>query len=224
MKVDQSSYVSREESFEIENPEVSVTTITSDVKIKESLDGKCEVVILAKSEKAKRLAELVEIVAIGRKISIRVDKKNRDFWGLSDGGLHGLSVILTLPKTSTLKVKTVSADVEVDQTLAGLELGSVSGDITVLQNPQGTCVVKTVSGDISTHTFSACHYVLKSVSGNIRVFVAPNLEVEVDGKTLSGDMESEIPLNQGDFSPSGGKEVVNISTSTLSGNFVLARN
>lgn len=129
-----------------------------------------------------------------------------------------------LPNTSTLKIKTVSADIKVGQTLARLEIASVSGDITILRNPEGSCVVKTVSGDISTHTFSACQYSLRSISGDIQVQVAPDLEVDVDGNSISGDLNSEISLNINNEAPNGDAKVVTISTSTISGDFTLARN
>lgn len=224
MKIDQSHHLTREESFDIETPEVSVMTISSEVTIIESVDGKSHVQLLSKSEKTKNLAELVEIIATDKKLTVRIDKRNHNHWGLGDGGLHGLSVILMLPMKSTLKIKTVSADIEVNQTLARLEIASVSGDVTILQNPEGSCVVKTVSGDISTHTFSACDYTLKSISGDIRVNVAPDLEVDVDGNSISGDLKSEISLNAGGDSPTNSTKVVKITTTTISGDFNLARN
>lgn len=224
MKFNESLHIAREETFEIETPEVSVMTISSEVAIMESLDGKCHIKISADSEKAKHLAELVEIVATNNKLTVSVDKRSRNFWGLGDGGLHGLTVILSLPETSKLKIKTVSADIEVNQALAGLEVASVSGDVTVVRNPEGNCTIKTVSGDISTHTYSACQYSLKSVSGDIRVQVAPDLEVDVDGNSISGDLSSEISLDANGESPINNAKVVKITTSTISGDFALARN
>ena len=139
-------------------------------------------------------------------------------------GSSELLVVVSLPNTAVLKTKTVSADVEVNQTLLSADIGTVSGDISVLRNPAGACSLKTVSGDISTHTFSSCQYSLKSVSGDIKVRVAPGLEVDVDGKTVSGDLESEISLNSNTDAQSENTEVVTIRTSTVSGDFTLARN
>lgn len=217
------SNIAREESFELENPEVSVGTVFSDVKVMESTDGKCHVEIYGKSEGAKNLAELVEINSEGQKISINVDKRNKGLRGFFRGGSTDLLVTIKLPKTSTLKVRTVSADVEVNQSLRSIEVGSVSGDITVFKNPSGACTLKTVSGDITAHTISACQYSLKSVSGDISVQIAPGLEVDVDGKSISGDLESEISLNSHEDVHAGNSELVTISTSTISGDFKLSR-
>ncbi len=224
MKVTGSSNVLREEAFDIENPEVSVATVSSDVQVLESPDGKCHVVIFGKTDDARNLEELVEIAARDGKVSIRVDKKSHGFRGLFSGASADLFVLVKLPKTSTLKITTVSADVEVDQALLSVDIGTVSGDISVLHNPAGGCNLKTVSGDISTHTFSSCQYSLKSVSGDIKVHVAPGLEVDVDGKSVSGDLESEISLNSNFGAPSENAEIVTIRTSTVSGDFTLARN
>ncbi len=87
---------------------------------------------MAESEKTKQLAESVEIVESHGKLTVSVDKKSRNFWGLGDSGLHALSIELALPKTANVKVKTVS-------------------------------------GDIATHTFSACDYTLKNASGDFNL-------------------------------------------------------
>jgi len=224
MKINDSSNVLREEAFDIENPDVSVATVSSDVQVVESLDGKCHVVIFGKADDVRNLGELVEIDSRNGKVSIRVDKKSHGFRGLFSGASADLFVLIKLPTTSTVKVTTVSADVEVNQTVLSIDIGTVSGDISVLRNPAGACNLKTVSGDISTHTFSSCQYSLKSVSGDIKVRVAPGLEVDVDGKTVSGDLESEISLNSNTDAPSENIEVVTIRTSTVSGDFTLARN
>jgi Putative adhesin len=237
MKSDKTLQVAREESFDIERPEVSVLSISTEITVVESQDGKSHVRILADSKKAMKLAEMVEIDAVDRKLTIRVDKKtwsvntslpldmkNQNFWGLNFGGLRGLSVEIALPKSTELKIKTVSGDLQINQTVSELEIGSVSGDVTISQNPSASCTIKTVSGDIATHTFSACDYTLKSVSGDIKVYVAPDLNVEVDGNSISGDLNSEISLDETPSEPTNTGGVVRITTSTISGDFNLVRN
>ena len=222
MKSHQSLEVAREESFEIERPEVSVISVSSQVNVVESQDGKCHVRILAASKKALNLAELVEIVQVDQKLTVRTLKKT---WSIkpSRRSDQGLSVEIALPESAHIKIKTVSGDLEIHQSLSEIEIGSVSGDVTINQNPSGDCKIKTVSGDIATHTYSACNYILKSVSGDIKVYVAPDLNVEVDGNSISGDLNSEIPLDGTEEASGNSDKVVKISTSTISGNFNLAR-
>ena len=224
MKSDQTYYTVKEESFDLVRPEVSLSSIARDIAIIESLDGQCHVKILADSKKAMEKAGQVEIVESNGKLTVRFYKKGRTFWGISDNSGHGLSVELMLPSSASVKIKSVSGDIEVDQTLATLEVGSVSGDVTITRNPETICVVKTVSGDILTHTYSACDYKLKSISGDIKVHVAPNLSVEVDGNSVSGDLNSEISLDETSSESTVTDKVVKITTSTISGDFNLVRN
>lgn len=214
----------RTEIFEIENPALNVTTISSDVRIVESDDGRIVVEIYANTEDGRKLAENAEISVIGSTISVEVGKGNRglkDLFGFNDSGM---SLIVRVPKTSVINVKAVSADVEVDVTSVNLEITTVSGDVTTRRNPTSRCNVKTVSGDVVAHTFSGCEYTLKSVSGDLTVHVAPGLEIEVDGKSISGEMTSEISLDDSSDSTFASAGTVMISASTVSGDFSLARN
>ena len=224
MKSDKTLYIAREESFEIESPEVFVTTMTSTVTISESLDGRSHVKILSKSKKALEEASLVEISAEVGELNVRFYKKGRKFWGISDDWLSDLSTEISLPRTSKVQIKTVSGGIEVNQALASLQIGTISGDVVISQNPATSCVVKTVSGDIATHTFSACDYKLKSISGDIKVHIAPDLMVEVDGNSVSGELNSEISLDGDSDSSASSNKVVTITTSTISGDFNLVRN
>lgn len=223
MSTNEFSNVLREETLDISEPEVSIYTVSSDVWICESSDSKCHIEIRGRSARTKDLAEPVDITSTGRTLSIHVDRKNRRLGGLLGAGASNLKIIVRLPKESSLKIKTVSADVMVEPGVRLLDIGSVSGDIVVLHNPAGICNLKTVSGDISTRTFSSCQYTLKSVSGDIKVLVAQGLEVDVDGKTVSGDLSSEISLNSNSEPSEESPELVTISTSTVSGDFALAR-
>lgn len=224
MKIKESSNIWVQDVFDLDNPEVSISTVASNVTVKESPDGKCHVTIYGKSHRPEDLAEIVQISSGDRTLSVRVDKRNTGFRGLFGAGSPELLVVVTVPKTTELKINAVSADIEVVPTVRNIDIGTVSGDILIRHNPAGACNLKTVSGDISTTTFSSCQYALRSISGDIKVLVAPGLEVDVDGKTISGDLASEISLNAGENSASENSELVTISTSTVSGDFTLARN
>ena len=224
MKFHKELYTARDESFEIESPEVFVESILSNITINESQDGKCHVKILADSKKALEEAEFVEISAEVGELNVRFYKKGHKFWGINSDSLSGLSAEIALPGSSNVKIKTVSGNIEVNQALANLQIKSISGDVLISQNPATTCIVKTVAGNIVTHTFSACDYTLKSISGDIKVHVAPDLDVDVDGNSVSGELSSEIALDGVNDSSTSSSRVVRITTSTISGNFNLARN
>lgn len=224
MRINESSSVLHEETFDIDNPDVSIATVSSDVKIAASPDGKCHITVFGKSDSARNLSELIDITQKNRSLSIRVDKHNRGWRGLLNSISSKFLVVVKLPLSAELKISTISGDVEVDQIVQSIDTNCISGTISILHNPSGPCALKTISGDISTHTFSSCRYSLSSVSGDIKVHIAPDLEVEVDGKSISGVLESEISLNSNTQTPSKNSEAVVINASTISGNFTLARN
>ncbi len=216
--------VLRSEIFQIENPEVSVQTTSDDVRVLESPDSRCHIEVSGNSEKAQEFADLIEITANGRGIDIKVGYENKRFWRNFAGRSHDLNILIKLPKASSLKARLVSANIEIAQRLENLRIESVSGDISVIQNPTSHCEIKSISGDITTRTFSSCHYSLKTVSGDITVHVAPGLEIDMDGKSVSGDMESEIALDSHASLSASDSDVVVITATTISGDFVLARN
>lgn len=114
-----------------------------------------------------------------------------------------------------LNLSTVSSDIsilesengqtiiEIDVTVLNLDVTTVSGDVAIRKNPTTHCIVKTVSGDVIAHTYSGCEYSLKSVSG---------------------DMNSEILLDADSDSTFKSAGAVSISASTVSVDFMLARN
>lgn len=219
-----SLYVLRSETFDIENPDIYIEVVPDDVKIVESEDGKSHVDIFAKSESAKQMADLIDISASGNKISVHVRRKNGGLMQFFSGHSSHLTVVIKLPKASLVKVKTISGDVQVDLGVEKLEVTTISGDISVLQNPSEICTLNSISGDITARTFSGCHYSLRSISGDIKIHVAPNLDIDVDGKSISGDMKSEISLDSNGNSGSDVSEVVVITANTISGDFALVRN
>lgn len=220
----ESLHLVRNETFDVDSPEVYVQTVSGSVKIIESIDGMCHVKIAATPNGEKYLADAIDITSHGRKVSVRVGKQNGRLRDLFSARAFDVFIEIEVPRTSTVKVNAVSADIEVNQTLTNLDVNTVSSDVSVLKNPARTCAIKTVSGDINVHTFSGCDFALKSVSGDIGVHVAPGLEIDVDSKSVSGDLESEIDLGSYSDSRTENAEKVTISAVTVSGDFVLARN
>lgn len=214
----------RTENFEIKNPALVLTCVDSDISIVESEDGRTTVQLFADSASRREFAANARITSDGSTVTIQISKKKgtlRDLFNFNGGGV---SILLQVPRSAVLNLKTVSADIDTNVTVLNLGVVTVSGDVTIHQNPTTHCSVKTVSGDVVTHTFSGCEYSLKSVSGDISVHVAPGLEIEVDGKSVSGDMTSEISLDAESDATFESAGTVSISASTVSGDFTLARN
>jgi DUF4097 and DUF4098 domain-containing protein YvlB len=222
--IKQSGELTRLEVFDIENARVHLETVSGAITVRESEDEKCRIQIFATSENGRKLADEAEIQVIGKKIAIRIRWKETGFKRFFNGFSEGVNIVLELPQSAALSIRAVSADIEIESTLASLDINSVSSDISVLQNPTSTCALKTVSGDITTHTYSACNYTLRSVSGDIKVHVEPGLDIEVDGKSLSGDTESEISLSSNSNNSGADAERVTVSAATVSGDIKIARN
>ncbi|MFT7090493.1 MAG: DUF4097 and DUF4098 domain-containing protein YvlB [Candidatus Azotimanducaceae bacterium] len=98
----------------------------------------------------------------------------------------GSNLIIYVPMLSRVAVKAVATDIEVSDVLGGMQVRSISGDIT-LTNGQKQISLKTVSGNIETSKTSG-KLEASSASGDIQVKAHQgNLGIE----TLSGDIEIE---------------------------------
>ncbi len=218
------SFLIRSESFDIASPIVSIETASTDVTVIESTDGRVHLEILGDSEVAKEIASSILVTVQNQNIKVQVQKPHGGLLGFFKGHLSDLEIVMSLPIASELSIRTISGDVDVDVAVISNSINTVSGDIEILKNPSTFCNLKTVSGDISARTFSGCQYSLKSVSGDISVTVAPNLDISVDGSSMSGDLLSEIALDSTNDSSAEKLGAVDIEAKTISGDFTLARN
>jgi hypothetical protein len=145
----------------------------------------------------------------------------------------------------------VSGDVDVTGIGGHVEVNSVSGDV-VVRNVRGTVSAHSVSGDatledvdgadVDANTVSGDvafggpirpdgRYAFKSVSGDVTLRVAGELNARISLSTVSGDIESDFPVTIGgggrfgrrnmDFTVGSGG--ARIELGTVSGDFRLVR-
>ena len=138
----------------------------------------------------ERLLEEVEIRQDGNRITVAFRGKAKFGFSLSPLSLvfsNELRVRASVPHGAGVKVKTASADTQLDGHFGSLAINSVSGDVRLRGEVAGDATLKTVSGDadldrvdgdISAHT----------VSGDLRI--GP-VEGSADAKTVSGDIRFE---------------------------------
>jgi DUF4097 and DUF4098 domain-containing protein YvlB len=121
------------------------------------------------------------------------------------------------------KVGTASGDVSVELASDDLTVESVSGDVKVGE-AAADCRAKTTSGDISVGKATSGRVDLQAVSGDLRVGVAAGSLLHVEGESVSGDLRSEIPLDDAppEQGGSAGPEL-NIWLKTISGDAVVRR-
>ena len=135
----------------------------------------------------ERLLEEVEIRHDGNRITVAFRGKAKFGFSLSPLSLvftNELRVRASIPHGAGVKVKTASADTQLEGHFGPLAINSVSGDVRLRGEVAGDANLKTVSGDadldrvdgnISAHT----------VSGDLRI--GP-VEGSTDLKTVSGDI------------------------------------
>lgn len=109
-----------------------------------------------------------------------------------------------------LSVTTASGDVRAEAA-ASVDLKSASGDLW-LGRLHGGASMSTASGDITVARFEGDRLDARSMSGDVRVAVAPGRRYEVGLSSLAGDIRSDFPV-QGD----GSGATARLDAKTVSG-------
>jgi hypothetical protein len=123
--------------------------------------------------------ERVEVTGEGNRTSIRVILPQGHHWGMRDGEAH---LVIHVPANSSVAASMVSSDLKVSAVRGGLELRTVSGNIS--GEGGGDVHANAVSGDIHLTANSAKVIEVKAISGDI-VLTGGNADVEAS--TVSGD-------------------------------------
>jgi DUF4097 and DUF4098 domain-containing protein YvlB len=118
------------------------------------------------------------------------------------------------------RIETASGDVEVAHAVGELAARSVSGDMTI-QAADGSVQANSVSGDVRLEAVQRGQVKVQSVSGDVVVAVREGVRLWVDAQSLSGDMDSELPVSDG---PVGdGEAELELRVKTVSGDLHLTR-
>ena len=116
---------------------------------------------------------------------------------------------------------TASGDVEVGAASNRVEVKGTSGSIRLGELSQGARIMN-VSGDVRVLSVDRGTLHVRSVSGDVSVGVAEGVDLHVDVETMSGSVNSEIPLD--DAPRSARRETrVDLSVRSVSGNVDIAR-
>jgi hypothetical protein len=110
-----------------------------------------------------------------------------------------VSVHVRVPSGVRFSGSTVSGDVEVDGLTADVQAHSVSGDVSV--STRGSVEAGSVSGDLQlTMGRLPAHGSLefRTVSGDVEITLPRDAGAEFRASTLSGDIESDFPLERSD--------------------------
>lgn len=159
--------------------------------------------------------------------TVRQDGRQISVIGPKRGGLFGgdsrLDVRITLPTGSSAVVRTGSADISVQGTLAGTQLKSGSGDVR-FDTATGPLLVETGSGDIR---IEAAREALKIKSGSGDIVIG-ELDAVTAISTGSGDVrvltsngQTVVKTGSGDLEV--GDSTRDVSLTTGSGDLVVNR-
>jgi hypothetical protein len=131
-----------------------------------------------------------------------------------------LAVIGEIERDAT--VKTVSGDVRLDRVGGNLRFTTVSGDVLV-RSVGRSVEGKAVSGDVRLESTREGNVAVQSVSGDIEVGVEPGTNLDVDAGSVSGDLDSEVPLGSDPTDGEGSGPTLVVRGKTVSGDFRVFR-
>ncbi len=119
-------------------------------------------------------------------------------------------------------VKTVSGDARLERIGGELRVQTVSGDVTA-QTVGSAVTAKTVSGDFRIDSLREGHVTAQSVSGDIELGVAAGTKLDVDAGSVSGELDSEVPLGSDPDAIGGEGPTLVVRGKTVSGDFRVFR-
>ena len=120
-------------------------------------------------------------------------------------------------------VVTVSGDVGVERIDTALTVRSISGDVAVA-SVAGELGVSTTSGDVEIRAVHGGDVRVQTVSGDVRIGVARGTHVWIDAASVSGDLESELGLEDHDVASDDSEaSVVPLHVKTVSGDVSVVR-
>ena len=123
--------------------------------------------------------------------------------------------------SSQASLVTVSGDLGVERVDASLTARAVSGDVTI-GGISGPLALSTTSGDVDIKSVAGGDVRVQTVSGDVRVGIAPGTRTWIDAASVSGRLESELGLDQ---EPAAETEeaVIPVHVKTVSGDVSIVR-
>jgi hypothetical protein len=148
--------------------------------------------------------ERVDVTGDGNRTSINVILPNDRNWGMRDGEAH---LVVHVPANSSIAASLVSSDVKISAVHGGLDLRTVSGNIS--GEGGGDVHLNSVSGDIHFKATAGKVIEIRAISGDVEVTGG---NVQIDATTVSGNAR----LNLGSVSRARFKTVSGDFTAALS--------
>lgn len=189
-----------QKTFDIDGPaQIEVRLASGEIVVDPTLEGQIEVELTAHDDESQRLVDDARVELNEGHLIVDVPNKRGGFSFSLGFTRQGITCRIRCPRSSTLAVRSKSADVVARGTLGGLNVSTASGDVEAT-HVEGGVNIKSASGDTR----------VQEIGGGANV------------QTASGDIELEIvrgPVNVN--SASGdvtiGEAYDNVSANTVSG-------
>jgi len=126
---------------------------------------------------------------------------------------------------SEASLATVSGDLAVGRAEGPITARAVSGDVTI-GSLRASLGLSTTSGDIDVRSVEAGEVRIQTVSGDVRVGVGRGTRVWIDAGTISGDLDSQLGVDDEKPSavePGTEADVVPLHLKTVSGDVSIVR-
>jgi DUF4097 and DUF4098 domain-containing protein YvlB len=189
-----------QKTFDIDGPaQIDVRLASGEIVVDPTLEGQIEVELTAHDDESQRLVDDARIELNDGHLVIDVPNKRGGFSFSLGFTRQGITCRIRCPHSSSLSVRSKSADVVARGTLGGLNVSTASGDVEA-NRIAGGVNIKSASGDTR----------VQEISGGANV------------QTASGDIELEIvrgPLsvNSASGDVTIGEAYDNVTANTVSG-------
>ena len=189
-----------QKTFDIDGPaQIEVRLASGEIVVDPTLAGRIEVELTAHDDESQRLVDDARVELSDGQLIVDVPNKRGGFSFSLGFTRQGITCRIRCPQSSSLSVRSKSADVVARGTLGGLNVSTAAGDIEA-DRVEGSANIKSASGDTR----------VREVSGGVNVQTASgDIELEiVHGPVIASSVSGDVTI---------GEAYDNVTANTVSG-------
>jgi DUF4097 and DUF4098 domain-containing protein YvlB len=185
-----------EQQFSVSSPaQFTLNTVSGSVVVSPGEDGAIRVRATKSGREEARANTVIDLEQTGNAVSVHTHNRGASgILGRFGGQMASVDFVVSVPRSTSVEIKTVSADVRVSGTEGALRVQTVSGEVSV-GDVQGDSQLTTVSGDVTAEGLAGT-LTLHSTSGDARVAASTLRDFNLH--SVSGDFYLDTPLTAGE--------------------------